>query len=141
MTARDERVSWTKLFFLFLVSDDDGEGSMNISTKSGNTVPDVNPAELYDTITGCVSQDPATLSQYQKRLEDLLKLNGAYDALHDIGASRNIQHSVRHQALIQFKNAALNHWRSRKYVPVPVSLPISLILAHQSPFRRAQSEN
>ncbi|KAJ3517980.1 hypothetical protein NLJ89_g157 [Agrocybe chaxingu] len=44
----------------------------------------------------------------------MLDMFGAYDALQDIASQRSLPSAVRQQAIIQFKNAVVGHWRSRK---------------------------
>lgn len=44
----------------------------------------------------------------------MLDMFGTYDALHEIAAQRTVPLPVRQQAIIQFKNAAVSHWKSRK---------------------------
>lgn len=77
-------------------------------------VESVSPAELYDVISGASSQDPATVQMSSTRLKAMLELPGTYDALHEIAAQRTVPLFLRQQSIIQFKNAALNHWRSRR---------------------------
>jgi hypothetical protein len=60
------------------------------------------------------SQDPNQVQASSKRLKEMLEMFGTYDALHEIAAQRMVPLPIRQQAIIQFKNAALNHWRSRK---------------------------
>jgi hypothetical protein len=76
----------------------------------------VSPAELYAVITGATSQDYEQVQTSSTRLKELLDLFGTFDGLSEIAAQRSLPLQVRQQAIIQFKNAALNHWRSRKFV-------------------------
>jgi hypothetical protein len=76
----------------------------------------VSPDELYAVITGATSQDYAQVQASSKRLKELLVLFGTFDGLSEIAAQKNLPLQVRQQAIIQFKNNALNHWRSRKFV-------------------------
>ena len=91
---------------------------MNTSTgsqmASGVQVEHVSPAELYNVMTATVSQDPAQLRASSDRLKQMLNMFGTYDGLHEIAAQRDLPLPVRQQSIIQFKNAAVNHWRSRK---------------------------
>ena len=87
-------------------------------------VVSVSPAELYQVVVGASSQDFNHVQVSCQRLKQLLDMLGAYDALHKIAARRDIPLPVRQQAIIQFKNAVLNHWRSRRcaYVSLVVTL-------------------
>jgi len=76
----------------------------------------VSPAELYEVIVGASSQDFSQVQASSHRLKQLLDMLGAYNALHEIAARRDVPLPVRQQAIIQFKNAVLNHWRSRRCV-------------------------
>lgn len=72
------------------------------------------PEELYDVVCGAASQDPRQVQASAARLKELLELPGAYDTLHEIAAQNTVPLAVRQQSIIQFKNAALSHWKSRK---------------------------
>ncbi|KAI0638247.1 ARM repeat-containing protein [Trametes polyzona] len=74
----------------------------------------VSPEELFDVVCGAASQNPAQVQQSTTRLKELLEVPGAYDILHEIAATKTVALQVRQQAIIQFKNAATGHWRSRK---------------------------
>ncbi|OCH87913.1 ARM repeat-containing protein [Obba rivulosa] len=74
----------------------------------------VSAEELYNVVSGAASQDPALVQRSATRLKDILETFGAFDILHEIAASRTVPLQVRQQSIIQFKNAALGHWRSRK---------------------------
>ncbi|KAG2154931.1 ARM repeat-containing protein [Suillus bovinus] len=74
----------------------------------------VDPQELYGVITQASSQNPAEVHASSKRVEELLNYFGTFDGLHEIAATRSVPLPVRKQSIIQFKNKALNHWRSRK---------------------------
>ncbi|EGN93009.1 hypothetical protein SERLA73DRAFT_116383 [Serpula lacrymans var. lacrymans S7.3] len=74
----------------------------------------VSKEELYDVISGASSQNPAQVQASSKRLKELLDRFGTYDLLHEIAAEKSVPLHVRQQSIIQFKNAALDHWRSRK---------------------------
>lgn len=80
----------------------------------GVQVQSVSPAELYEVIIKASSQDFAQVQAASQRLKQLLDMFGAYDALQEIAARRELQLAVRQQAIIQFKNAVTSHWRSRK---------------------------
>ncbi|KAH7916807.1 ARM repeat-containing protein [Hygrophoropsis aurantiaca] len=85
-----------------------------IPKKLGPVVENVSPEEVYNVITGASSQDPALVDASSKRLKELLECFGTYDALHEIAAQKSVPLHVRQQSIIQFKNAALSHWKSRK---------------------------
>lgn len=74
----------------------------------------VNPQELYQVVVDASSQDPSRVQSSSTRLKQMLDMLGTFDALQDIAVQRNLPSPVRQQAIIQFKNAALAHWRSRK---------------------------
>ena len=80
----------------------------------GVQVETVNPAELYEVITGACSSDQARITASGKRLKEMLEMFGTFDALHNIASQRNQPLPIRQQAIIQFKLAALSHWKSRK---------------------------
>ncbi|TFK75774.1 ARM repeat-containing protein [Pluteus cervinus] len=81
---------------------------------TGVNVQHIVPAELYNVLLAASSQDPSQLQSSSKRLKEMLDMYGTFDALYEIASQRNIPLPVRQLAIIQFKNAALNHWRSRK---------------------------
>ncbi|KAG6830842.1 hypothetical protein H0H92_014494 [Tricholoma furcatifolium] len=81
---------------------------------TGVNVENVNPQELFDVLNAASSQDPSQLQPSSKRLKEMLDMFGTYDALSDIATQRSCSLAVRQQAIIQFKNSALSHWRSRK---------------------------
>ncbi|KAF8663451.1 hypothetical protein AX16_001021 [Volvariella volvacea WC 439] len=88
---------------------------MNVhSSSTGVTVETVNLSELYDVLAAASSQDPSKLEASSKRIKQMFDMFGTYNALHEIAAQRNVPLAIRQQAIIQFKNAALGHWRSRK---------------------------
>ncbi|KAJ7180251.1 armadillo-type protein [Mycena crocata] len=90
---------------------------MNIAPRplaSGVVVETVSADELYQVITGAASQDPALFQASSARLKQMLDMFGIYDALHEIAAQRAVPLEIRKQSIIQFKNTALSHWRSRK---------------------------
>ena len=74
----------------------------------------VSPDELYNVVCAAASQNPTEVQASTARLKDLLEQPGTYDVLHEIAAQKSPPLQVRQQAMIQFKNAAANHWRSRK---------------------------
>ena len=81
---------------------------------SGVHVEHVSPTELYNVMAITASQDPSQIRASSARLKQMLDMFGTFDALHEIAAEKTVPLSVRQQAIIQFKNAALSHWRSRK---------------------------
>ncbi|KAF9464415.1 armadillo-type protein [Collybia nuda] len=84
------------------------------SMATGVKIERVSPEELYEVVTTASSQDPAQVQVSSKRLKQMLDMFGTFDALHEIAAQHTIPLAIRQQSIIQFKNAALNHWRSRK---------------------------
>ena len=74
----------------------------------------ISPEELYNIVCGAASQDPALVQASTTRLKEALDVPGQYDVLHEIAAQKSVPLHVRQQAIIQFKNAATGHWRSRK---------------------------
>ncbi|KAG1752648.1 ARM repeat-containing protein [Suillus paluster] len=83
-------------------------------SKLGPVTEVVDPQELYRVITQASSQNPAEVRASSKRVEELLDCFGTFDGLHEIAATRSVPLHVRKQSIIQFKNKALNHWKSRK---------------------------
>ena len=81
---------------------------------TGVNVEHVSPQELYDVMTAASSQDPAQIQESSKRLKQMLDMFGTFDALQEIAAQRTVPLIIRQQSIIQFKNAALGHWKSRK---------------------------
>lgn len=86
------------------------------SRAIGVVTPVVSPAELYEVIVAACSQNYSQIQASSQRLKQLLEMFGTYDALQDIAARPNIPLPVRQQAIIQFKNTVVYHWRSRKCV-------------------------
>ncbi|KAG6880368.1 hypothetical protein C0992_007779 [Termitomyces sp. T32_za158] len=80
----------------------------------GVNVEHVSPTELYEVLNAASSQDPSQLKASHERLKQMLDMFGTYDALHEIAGQRSVPLAIRQQAIIQFKNAALAHWKSRK---------------------------
>lgn len=78
------------------------------------TVQSVSPAELYEAIVGASSQNVSQVQASSQRLKQMLEMFGAYDALQDIAARPSVPLVIRKQAIIQFKNVVVHHWRSRK---------------------------
>ncbi|KAF7301791.1 Importin N-terminal domain-containing protein [Mycena indigotica] len=81
-----------------------------------NGVESVSTDEVFQVMSGCSSQDPAVLQASSARLKELLNVFGIYEALHEIAAQKAVPLHIRQQAIIQFKNSAAQHWRSRKVI-------------------------
>ncbi|KAJ7094628.1 armadillo-type protein [Mycena belliarum] len=88
--------------------------SLTKPLASGVVVQTVSADEVYQVMAGAASQDPALLQASSARLKEMLDMFGTYDALHEIAAQRAVPLYIRQMSIIQFKNAALHHWRSRK---------------------------
>lgn len=76
----------------------------------------VSPDEVYNVVAGAASQDPSLLSTSSARLKQMLEIHGTYDCLSAIASQKSVPALVRQQAIIQFKNTALNHWRAKRLV-------------------------
>ncbi|KZP02850.1 hypothetical protein FIBSPDRAFT_969553 [Athelia psychrophila] len=75
----------------------------------------INLEELYAVISGAASQDVAQLQACTERLKMMMDMTGTFDGLSDIASQKtSVPLAVRQQSIIQFKNHALSHWRSRK---------------------------
>ncbi|KJA30164.1 hypothetical protein HYPSUDRAFT_125792 [Hypholoma sublateritium FD-334 SS-4] len=74
----------------------------------------VSPEELYQVIVGATSQDVKQIQASSQRLKEMLDMFGAYDALQEIATQITLPLSIRQQAIIQFKNVVVHHWRSKK---------------------------
>jgi len=74
------------------------------------------PEELYNVVCGAASQEPVQVQLAATRLKEIIQIPGAYDTLNEIAAQKTLPLAVRQQSIIQFKNTALNHWKSRKYL-------------------------
>lgn len=82
----------------------------------GVIVETVDPQELYQVLVDACGQDIARLQASSKRLKQMLDMFGTFNALQEISVQRTVPLPIRQQAIIQFKNSALSHWRSRKCV-------------------------
>jgi hypothetical protein len=82
--------------------------------RLGPLTQNVNPEELFNVISAAASQDPAQVQASSDRLKEMFEMFGTFDGLSDIASQRAVPLAVRQQSIIQFKNAALGHWRSRK---------------------------
>ncbi|KAJ7781094.1 armadillo-type protein [Mycena metata] len=81
---------------------------------SGVLIQTASAEEVYQVMTGAASQDPAVVQASSSRLKEMLEMFGVYDSVHEIAAQKAVPLVIRQQSIIQFKNAALPHWRSRK---------------------------
>lgn len=95
---------------------------MDVATSAQNNV--VDRQELLEILYAASSQIPSQVQASTERLKSLLDSVGTYDALHEIAAEKSLPLPVRQQSIIQFKNSALSHWRSRKYAG---SCPLQLL--------------
>ncbi|KAG2013512.1 ran binding protein 11 [Coprinopsis cinerea AmutBmut pab1-1] len=80
----------------------------------GVQVETVSPPELYQVLTDACSHNQPQIQAAGKRLKEMLEMFGTYNELHKIAAQRTVPLAIRQQAIIQFKLAALAHWKSRK---------------------------
>ncbi|KAI0796611.1 ARM repeat-containing protein [Abortiporus biennis] len=80
-------------------------------------VQHANPQEVFAVIVDAASQDPAKVKASSDRLKQLLEMAGTSDALSEIAAQKDVDVQVRQQSIIQLKNSALSHWRSRRLIP------------------------
>jgi len=84
------------------------------SSRLGPLTENVNPEELFNVISAAASQNPAQVQASAGRLKEMFEMFGTFDGLSDIASQKSLPIAVRKQSIIQFKNAALGHWRSRK---------------------------
>ncbi|KIM90936.1 hypothetical protein PILCRDRAFT_1173 [Piloderma croceum F 1598] len=84
--------------------------------RMGPVVQNVNPEELLNVISAAASQDPVQVRASSDRLKQMFEMFGTFDGLSDIASQKALPLAVRQQSIIQFKNAALGHWRSRKFL-------------------------
>jgi hypothetical protein len=82
----------------------------------GVVVETVNRQELYQVVVNASSQEPSLVQSSSNRLKQMFDMLGTFDGLQEIAVQRTLPIPARQQAIIQFKNGALGHWRSRKYV-------------------------
>ncbi|KAK2466318.1 hypothetical protein APHAL10511_001960 [Amanita phalloides] len=90
---------------------------MNSSRRAiagGVTIETVSPQELFQVIADATSENPLLVQQSSKRLKEMVDMFGTFDALHEIASQKHLSLYIRQQAIIQFKNAALGHWKARK---------------------------
>jgi hypothetical protein len=87
---------------------------MSPQMAANSQVVIVSPAELFSVIADAASQNPAFVGPSSKRLKEMFDYFGTFDGLSEISGQTNLPLHIRQQAIIQFKNAALSHWRSRK---------------------------
>jgi hypothetical protein len=90
-----------------------------IKPPTGPQVENANPDEVFAVITAAASQDPTQIKNATDRLKELLDMFGTLDTLQAIACQRNLPLAVRLQSAIQFKNAVINRWRSRKCADAP----------------------
>jgi hypothetical protein len=76
----------------------------------------VPPEDILDVLKALSSQDPSHLKAAEERLKQFGGQTGTWDTIHRFAADPSLPLDVRKQALIQFKNGALQRWRSRKSV-------------------------
>lgn len=86
------------------------------SQAMGVITPVISPAELHEVIVAACSENYAQVRASSQRLKQMLEMFGSYDSLQEIAARPNTPLPIRQQAIIQFKNAVVHHWRSRKSV-------------------------
>lgn len=84
------------------------------SIAMGANVQSVSREEVYQVIRAAASQDVSVIQASTKRLKEMLDMFGCYDALQEIAANATLPIAIRQQAIIQFKNAVVGHWRSRR---------------------------
>jgi len=102
---------------------------MHSSARSQGTGPSiqaVSPEELYQVIVDASSQDVSRIKASSERLEAMLEMFGSYDALQEIASRASYPLPIRQQAMIQFKNAVLGYWRSRKCARLSTHLCLTL---------------
>ncbi|TDL29402.1 ARM repeat-containing protein [Rickenella mellea] len=81
---------------------------------SSKLVQTVSYEELYNVVCGASSTNPTIVTESSLRLKAMLEMSGTFDALSIIATQKQVPLAVRQQSIIQFKNNALSHWRSRK---------------------------
>ncbi|KAL0949404.1 hypothetical protein HGRIS_009466 [Hohenbuehelia grisea] len=84
------------------------------SLSRGAAQEAVSTNDVYNVISGAASQDPEQVKASTKRLKEMLDMLGIFDSLHEIAAEKTLPLQIRQQSIIQFKNSALSHWKSRK---------------------------
>ncbi|TFK29370.1 ran binding protein 11 [Coprinopsis marcescibilis] len=80
----------------------------------GPQVEAVAPQELFEVLVAACSHSQQQIDAAGRRLKQMLEMTGTYNELHNIASQRGVPLAVRQQAIIQFKLAALHHWKSRK---------------------------
>jgi hypothetical protein len=81
---------------------------------NGSVEEAINPNELLHVIATASSQNPSEIQASEERFRQMVNVHGFYAALFDIAAQKDIPTPVRQQAIIQFKNLGLSHWKYRK---------------------------
>jgi hypothetical protein len=74
-----------------------------------------NPEEIFQVVSNAASQDPQLVTSSTKRLKELLLLPGTFEFLSQITVQRSLPLPMRQQSIIQLKNAALPHWKARRF--------------------------
>ncbi|EIM88549.1 ARM repeat-containing protein [Stereum hirsutum FP-91666 SS1] len=74
----------------------------------------ISPEGLYNVLCEAASQDPAKMQAASALLKDMLELPGCWNVLQEIAAQKTVPLPVRQLSALQFKNRALDHWRSRR---------------------------
>jgi len=85
---------------------------MSLSTINQSQVT---PQTIYNVVSAATSQNPAEMQAASSRLQELLDVPGTFNALQEIAAQNSYPLYVRQLSIIQLKNSAAGHWRSRKY--------------------------
>jgi hypothetical protein len=70
-------------------------------------------ADVYQVLSDAASQDPARVQAGLQGVQTLQKQPGAFAEFQNVAATRTVDPNIRRQAIIQFKNGVLSHWRSR----------------------------
>ena len=71
--------------------------------------------DVYQALCGAASQDPASVRESTKLLQEYQARPGTYNHLYAIAADRDaVPLDVRRMAIIQFKNGALGVWKNRR---------------------------
>ncbi|QRV87915.1 importin beta N-terminal domain [Ceratobasidium sp. AG-Ba] len=75
------------------------------------TLSDLYPA--LATVAEAIRLHPAQLKAAEAQLDVVLKVQGAYDALHELAAQKNIPDDIRQLAISRVKNMVVQSWRSK----------------------------
>lgn len=91
----------------------------------------ISPEGLYNVLCEAASQDPAKMQAASALLKDMLELPGCWNVLQEIAAQKTVPLPVRQLSALQFKNRALDHWRSRRCATVSCnSLPKEILILY-----------